>query len=107
VLKKAGFVVATAIAGLLAVSPLAFAGDDDHKDRRHGDVIVKDNTVKKKTLIKDNEVCTNKQETEAEDATIRNVMPNAFRDAEGVLGVLAPLANVNVQCNKIAVLSND
>ena len=35
-LKKAGIVVATAAAGLLAVSPLAFAGDkgyhhDDHK----------------------------------------------------------------------------
>ena len=30
-LKKAGIVVATAAAGLLAVSPLAFAGDA-HKD---------------------------------------------------------------------------
>jgi hypothetical protein len=29
VLKKAGIVVATAAAGMLAVSPLAFAGDDD------------------------------------------------------------------------------
>ncbi len=28
-LKKAGIIVATAAAGLLAVSPLAFAGDDD------------------------------------------------------------------------------
>jgi hypothetical protein len=33
VLKKAGIVVAAAAAGLLAVSPLAFAGD---KDDRHG-----------------------------------------------------------------------
>ncbi|MHA6621499.1 hypothetical protein [Pseudonocardia sp. DLS-67] len=33
-LKKAGIVVATAAAGLLAVSPLAFAGDDHGKD--HG-----------------------------------------------------------------------
>jgi hypothetical protein len=32
VLKKAGIVVATAAAGLLAVSPLAFAGDDDDHD---------------------------------------------------------------------------
>jgi hypothetical protein len=31
VLKKAGIVVATAAAGLLAVSPLAFAGDDHGK----------------------------------------------------------------------------
>ena len=32
-LKKAGIVVATAAAGLLAVSPLAFAGDKDDHDR--------------------------------------------------------------------------
>jgi hypothetical protein len=36
VLKKAGIVVAAAAAGLLAVSPLAFAGDkDDHDGHRH------------------------------------------------------------------------
>lgn len=36
-LKKAGIVVATAAAGLLAVSPLAFAGDlGYHHDRDHG-----------------------------------------------------------------------
>ena len=36
-LKKAGIVVATAAAGLLAVSPLAFAGDkDDHHGHGHG-----------------------------------------------------------------------
>ena len=35
-LKKAGIVVATAAAGLLAVSPLAFAGDkDDHNGHGH------------------------------------------------------------------------
>jgi hypothetical protein len=32
VLKKAGIVVATAAAGLLAVSPLAFAGDKGHDE---------------------------------------------------------------------------
>jgi hypothetical protein len=38
VLKKAGIVVAVAAAGLLAVSPLAFAGDkgDDSGHRHHG-----------------------------------------------------------------------
>jgi hypothetical protein len=37
VLKKAGIVVAAAAAGLLAVSPLAFAGDkDDHDGHGHG-----------------------------------------------------------------------
>ena len=36
-LKKAGIVVAAAAAGLLAVSPLAFAGDkDDHDGHGHG-----------------------------------------------------------------------
>ena len=35
-LKKAGIIVATAAAGLLAVSPLAFAGDkDDHDGHKH------------------------------------------------------------------------
>ncbi len=47
-LKKAGIVVAAAAAGLLAVSPLAFAGDkDDHDghdghDRGHGKTKVED-----------------------------------------------------------------
>jgi hypothetical protein len=36
VLKKAGIVAATAAAGLLAVSPLAFAGDKMNNDRRSG-----------------------------------------------------------------------
>lgn len=42
-LKKAGIVVATAAAGLLAVSPLAFAGDkgDDHgRGHHHGEANV-------------------------------------------------------------------
>jgi hypothetical protein len=36
VLKKAGIVVATAAAGLLAVSPLAFAGDMGYSGDHHG-----------------------------------------------------------------------
>jgi hypothetical protein len=36
VLKKAGIIAATAAAGLLAVSPLAFAADDMNNDRRSG-----------------------------------------------------------------------
>lgn len=35
-LKKAGIVVATAAAGLLAISPLALAGDYDGDDGGHG-----------------------------------------------------------------------
>jgi hypothetical protein len=43
VLKKAGIVVAAAAAGLLAVSPLAFAGDkDDHHGHGHGKSKVED-----------------------------------------------------------------
>ena len=45
-LKKAGIVVATAAAGLLAVSPLAFAGDKDdhdgHGHKHHGKSKVED-----------------------------------------------------------------
>jgi hypothetical protein len=42
VLKKAGIVVAAAAAALLAVSPLAFAGDkgDDHGRGHHGEANV-------------------------------------------------------------------
>jgi hypothetical protein len=38
VLKKAGIVVAAAAAGLLAVSPLAFAGESHGKGWGHGEV---------------------------------------------------------------------
>lgn len=34
-LKKAGIVVATAAAGILAFTPLAFAGDSDHDASKH------------------------------------------------------------------------
>jgi hypothetical protein len=41
VLKKAGIVVAAAAAGMLAMSPLAFAGDSGHDgDPHHGHVYV-------------------------------------------------------------------
>jgi hypothetical protein len=42
VLKKAGIVVAAAAAGLLAVSPLAFAGDKDDHDGHKGKSKVED-----------------------------------------------------------------
>jgi hypothetical protein len=35
VLKKAGIVVATAAAGILAFTPLAFAGSSDHDANKH------------------------------------------------------------------------
>lgn len=43
-LKKAGIVVATAAAGLLAVSPLAFAGDKGGHDHGHGSSVSDNNT---------------------------------------------------------------
>jgi hypothetical protein len=58
VLKKAGIVVATAAAGLLAVSPLAFAGDyssdndhhhhsdHDNHHHRHGGSCFQDNSAR-------------------------------------------------------------
>jgi hypothetical protein len=76
VLKKAGIVVATAAAGLLAVSPLAFAGDKgDHEDhdgngdkKRHSshDSRYEHNNNGDKTLVEQrgdggNNACSNTQ----------------------------------------------
>lgn len=43
-LKKAGIVVAAAAAGLLAVSPLAFAGDKGEHGHGHGHSVTNNNT---------------------------------------------------------------
>jgi hypothetical protein len=47
VLKKAGIVVAAATAGLLALSPLAFAGDKGHEDPKgaHSTTVVNEETT--------------------------------------------------------------
>jgi hypothetical protein len=50
VLKKAGIVVAAAAAGLLAVSPLAFASDND----QHGEVNINGITSQAPSQVCDN-----------------------------------------------------
>jgi hypothetical protein len=112
VLKKAGIVVATAAAGLLAMSPLAFAGDNDdhdgHHHRHHGGVSIEDseNVDVEKTVVKDNEVCNN------EGQNNKSRIVNVFRYLPpGTTGVLEGLDNTvtqtnaseNVQCNDIDV----
>jgi hypothetical protein len=69
VLKKAGIVVATAAAGLLAVSPLAFAGDDHGKSKiedvnhidgsNHGLINVAGNNLSVPANVCDNQVPVN------------------------------------------------
>jgi hypothetical protein len=69
VLKKAGIVVATAAAGLLAVSPLAFAGDDHGKSKiedvnhidgsSHGLINVAGNNLSVPANVCDNQVPVN------------------------------------------------
>ncbi|GAA5118278.1 hypothetical protein [Pseudonocardia adelaidensis] len=68
-LKKAGIVVATAAAGLLAVSPLAFAGDDHGKKNiedvnsidgsNHGLINVAGNNLSVPANVCDNQVPVN------------------------------------------------
>jgi hypothetical protein len=109
VLKKAGIIVATATAGLLAVSPLAFAGDKDdngHKDhkghhRHHDDVHIEDSTfMRDKTDVEDSEFCNNYgQENEAE---IINFLPFLPPAATGVVQRMTQ-SNVNVQCSDVDV----
>jgi hypothetical protein len=114
VLKKAGIVVATAAAGLLAMSPLAFAGDKDdhdghhHHHRHHGGVSIEDSedVDVQKTVVKDNEVCNNEgQNNESKIVNVFHYLP------PGTAGALEPLTNavtqtstpVNLQCNDIDI----
>jgi hypothetical protein len=98
VLKKAGIVVATAAAGLLAVSPLAFAGDKDDHDHdrdRHGNKVKVDDVNRvddsneadgrELIFIADNNVavnnCTN---TRSDDDAL-----NLINDVTGALTLLS------------------
>ncbi len=54
-LKKAGIVVATAAVGLLAVSPLAFAGESHGKGHGHGTTTAKDVDVASSSIQKDSQ----------------------------------------------------
>jgi hypothetical protein len=92
VLKKAGIVVATAAAGLLAVSPLAFAGDsgshhggadqvNSNKELHQGLVNVSDNNVNVPVQACNNNIPVNVLGVQVSDVTA---------DLTGALGLLAP-----------------
>ena len=82
-LKKAGIVVATAAAGLLAVSPLAFAGDKgDHGHHGEANVIAGDHSEGLVNVAGNNV------------AVPVNVCHNQV--PVNVLGVQVPLNDVNV-----------
>ncbi len=89
-LKKAGMVVAVAAAGLLAVSPLAFAGDHDDHDGHHGG----------KTKVEDVNSIDNSSEGGLLNLADNNaaVPVNACDNQEpvNVLGVQVPVNDVEV-----------
>jgi hypothetical protein len=96
VLKKAGIVVATAAAGLLAVSPLAFAGDysgggGDH----HGDHHSSHHHKKKVSCKLDNSVDNGHKNSQRGLVNVQNTNVSVPIQAcdnsviEGVLGILA------------------
>jgi hypothetical protein len=98
VLKKAGIILAATTAGVLALSPLAFAGDKGHDADKHygkdhkGHSKVVENDVNKDNLSND---C---QFGNTTGATNQGVFGGS-----GLLGVLAPVtgivANVPIQTN--------
>jgi hypothetical protein len=93
VLKKAGIVVITAAAGLLAVSPLAFAGDKDDRhdgrdhDGKHINKVDDSNSAEGRELvfIADNNVainnCTN---TARKDSAL-----SIIEDVAGLVNILS------------------
>jgi hypothetical protein len=112
VLKKAGIVVATAAAGLLAVSPLAFAGDKDDHDNDNGhdgkkkvkieDVNHFDDSFKGRGLINvaDNNVAINNcTQSVSDDDTLDLV--------DDVTGVLTLLSVVKTEESNVQVCDQE
>jgi hypothetical protein len=110
VLKKAGIVVATAAAGLLAVSPLAFAGDKDDRDHDHDgkkkikieDVNHYDDSFKGRGLINvtDNNVAVNNcTQSVSDDGTLDLV--------DDVTGVLTLLSVVKTEESNVQVCDQE
>jgi hypothetical protein len=110
VLKKAGIVVATAAAGLLAVSPLAFAGDKDDRDHDHDgkkkikieDVNHYDDSFKGRGLINvtDNNVAVNNcTQSVSDDDTLDLV--------DDVTGVLTLLSVVKTEESNVQVCDQE
>jgi hypothetical protein len=91
VLKKAGIVVTTAAAGLLAVSPLAFAGDkDDHdgrdRDGKHINKVDDSNSAEGRGLvfIADNNVAVNNCTNTVREESVISIID----DVAGLLNIL-------------------
>jgi hypothetical protein len=95
VLKKAGIIVATAAAGLLAVSPLAFAGDSGHHNGGSGSEGGSSNTKIIKIGSGDGDDNTNVCAFEGGDSDSSG--------SNGLLGVL-PILNNNNVLNNVNVL---
>jgi len=96
VLKKAGIVVAAAVAGLLAVSPLAFAGDysgdSDHHSHHDGDDNESGASCHQDNSSKDESKGPHKQHglINVQDTTVQVPIQACNNSViEGVLGILA------------------
>jgi len=97
VLKKAGIVVAAAVAGLLAVSPLAFAGDyggdsDHHSHHHDGDDNESGASCHQDNSSKDESKGPHKQHglINVQDTTVQVPIQACNNSViEGVLGILA------------------
>lgn len=94
-LKKTGIVVATAAAGLLALSPLAFAGDYDGDDDNGGDDSSHHEDSADVNCEQDNSAT---QESEGDDESLISVSRNTVQVPvqacgndilSGVVGILA------------------
>ena len=94
-LKKAGIVVATAAAGLLAVSPLAFAGEGGHHwDGDHGDH--KSHAKHDGHSTKDDHSTKFDHSPQCKSAPqdVTNYNPQAATGVSGLIGILGVGANV-------------
>jgi hypothetical protein len=96
VLKKAGIVVAAAAAGLLAVSPLAFAGESQ-KDWGHGhdtEVTSVEKSSEGLINVSDNDVAVPINALNCDDVPVQilNILPIQAKDfavpLTGALGIL-------------------
>ena len=94
-LKKAGIVVAAAAAGLLAVSPLAFAGESHGKDWGHGtDVTSVEKNSEGLVNVSDNDVAVPINALNCDDVPVQilNILPIQAKDfavpLTGALGIL-------------------
>jgi hypothetical protein len=94
-LKKAGIVVATAAAGLLAMSPLAFAGDDYDRDHHHDWDRDRDRGSSQGIEVEGN--IFQRDNFELED--------NVFCNFEGEFGLVDPLGPgpQNIQCSEVEI----